>query len=95
MNWINPKDRLPREGQIVAVLMYHHKSHWPLSVEIFFGEVEGSRVQTNDFTGYGSLSYALIGSEAAKAWCDAGEFEMPDFISHDPWWGECKTARPF
>ena len=101
MNWINPEDHLPKDGQIVAVLMYHNKNHWPLSVEIFFGEVESytengfrvARVQTNDFTGYGSVSYALTGNEGAEAWCDAKEFEKPSFIKHNEWWGKVFPER--
>lgn len=106
MNWINSEERLPEDGQVVAVIVYHHKQHWPLSVEIFFGKVESckdrkgkrmARAQTEDFTGYGLVAYDLSDindDNYACAWCDAKEFKKPDFITHDPWWGKCITEAP-
>lgn len=104
IEWINPKDRLPRDGEMVALLRYHWKECWPLSADIIFGEAEivtdeygrlHARVNTWDFTGSGCSSYYFLPNSRTSedyiaAWCCANEFKKPDFLNHKPHWGKLK-----
>lgn len=97
INWKNPHDELPKDNEEVAVLIYHWKSHWPLSCEIYFGEVESCidietnerrvRVLNNDYIGQGSAQWYFFErdfcGDIIDAWCYAKDFKKPDFIIHD------------
>lgn len=100
MNWKDPNKELPKDGKQVAVLIYHWKKCWPHSAEIYFGEVESyiddegnrhARVSNCDFIGGGSASWSFdpYSDYPIEAWCYASEFVKPDFIEHNPHWGEC------
>ncbi len=99
MNWKDPKKELPKDGKQVAALIYHWKKCWPHSAEIYFGEVESCidddgnrhvRVKNVDFIGGGLCSwYFNYSDDSIIAWCYASEFVKPEFIEHNPHWGEC------
>ena len=103
INWKDPKKELPKDGEIVAVLVYHSKECWPLSAKIIFGEVETAvnhngndmmRANTCDFTGAGNHSVDLIPQgwdEHAEAWAYGSDFKKPDFIRHNDHWGPLKN----
>ena len=105
IEWIDPSKELPPDGAFVACLKYHWKHCWPLSAEIMFGEVESyineeqiriARVNTCDFTGGGGYCwnfscYGVIpSSDYISAWAYAKEFKRPEFMTHNPHWGEEK-----
>jgi hypothetical protein len=95
MNWINPKDKLPNDGDIVWVLVQHWKNAGPLSCEIYCGEVESSelgdcRVLNNDYIGQGGISWYLkqpceraFGGEDAVAWAHVEREHLPDWLGED------------
>lgn len=101
MNWKNPKNELPEENQVVAILLYHWKENWPQSIEIYFGtarkydnlpENTGKMVVENiDMIGIGCARWKFElefpDSDCIAAWCDAKEFTKPDFLTHDNQWG--------
>ena len=103
INWRKPSDP-PKNGEYVAVLIYHWKNCWPLSAEIYFGEVEDSnpdpdtgeinkRVLNNDYIGCGSAQWYFKANyyhEQISAWAYASEFIKPDFIEHNLHYGEIK-----
>lgn len=100
INWKNPNVELPENGEYVAVLFYHWKECWPLSVEIRFGEArnwiddEGNKtivIENDDFSGH--LERWEFGGntcETPKSWCYAKEFQRPEFLKHDNHWGSEK-----
>lgn len=104
ITWKDPRNELPEDGCYVAALQYHNKNCWPLSAEIMFGQVESyinedgkriARVNTNDFTGGGSYCwdfpvFGTASSDEISAWAYAKDFTKPDFLHHDPHWGEEK-----
>lgn len=88
INWVDPKMRLPDDGEIVATIT-NHKGKWPESFEIQSGEASYSNdgascvVFNHDWTGYGShavnLKNGFSGSSDAVAWAPASEFNMPEW----------------
>lgn len=110
MNWKDPYKEWPKEGDHVAVLIYHWKEKWPDSGEIYFGECEKAvnqfgvrigRVVNSDYTGGGSEYWTLPciecggDSNEIRAWCYASEFKKPDFISHNESYGKLEyETRP-
>lgn len=69
INWINPKETLPEEGEMVWVCSFHKENFIPDSVEINAGEVQWSNdkkqcsVFNNDAIGSGSLRWILWESD--------------------------------
>lgn len=102
MKWFNPEEILPEDRENIAVLVYHNKHCWPMSAEIYFGEVESYtdedgvrhvRALNNDFIGGGGVPWYLTSCDCytmAVAWAYAKDFQRPDFIDHDPHWGKEK-----
>lgn len=96
IRWRNPAKELPKQNEIVGVLMQHWKENGALSCEIFFGEVSWSNdklscvMDTMDNTGQGNTSYTIWKHEdyeypssycdIARAWFPAIEFELPTWL---------------
>lgn len=91
MFWKNPNKELPQEGCIVAVLIQHNKKHFPLSLEIAFGEVQyfsdSVIVSNDDFIGAGSMKWILRAEDTpfdrAIAWAYFQDLDLPGWIVND------------
>ena len=69
LKWLNPKDILPKDGELIWVILEPHKWHGTFkesiaSIQIVCGWVEVShtgnmRVQNYDELGYGSISWDI------------------------------------
>lgn len=85
IKWKNPKEQLPENGQVVAVLLRHWKEDGPSSCEIYFGEYESElgSVFNNDQIGLGSQRWHLLADpsgdwnwELAEAWAEVEGFNL-------------------
>lgn len=93
MNWINPKEKLPNQGDIVWVMCAHWKMEEGQSCEIYCGETcyshcgKSCRVESNDYTGHGGLSWQLYCENGeycrhhshAIAWAHLKEISLPEW----------------
>lgn len=98
--WRDPKEELPEEGCVVAVIYSHGKKHKPMSYQVMFGEVEwensliSCRVNSSDFTGSGNWAVYLkkdpafeyLHDDIGFAWCYWDEFPLPEWSPIDPHW---------
>lgn len=95
ISWNNPKESLPNEGEIVAVVYRHWKDNKnPMSYEIMIGETvfsndkKSCRVESNDMTGKGSWSVYLKNAngyydDIGIGWCEPDELDLP--MSNEEW----------
>lgn len=94
MNWRNPKNALPQDGQMVWIMLRPHKYKGNLlasapSIEIVAGETyrpnsKDVRIENNDELGMGSISWVLKGEkslygEDAIAWLPVEEMIYPEW----------------
>lgn len=91
LTWNDPREILPNQKQLVAVVIKHWKQENVRSCEIIIGEVEYNndlshvQVQTNDDTGKGSYAVNLKGGDSSYddiglAWIDVKHLNLPSWI---------------
>lgn len=88
MNWRNPENELPKEGDIVWCMLYPHKET-VMSIQIVCGEVEYHphqvAVYNNDELGWGGIRWILkqideddnAYDQFVMAWLPKDEMPMP------------------
>ena len=97
ISWNNPKEFLPNEGEVVAVIYRHWKdNNNPMCYEIMVGRTSYSndkkscRVESDDYTGKGGWSVYLknaysYSDDVGIGWCQPDELDIELVKKNKEW----------